>query len=212
MQQKYLSIFLSLAIICLLFTACEKETIQSTPETAIVLDETEQALRYLNTTTTVLPFAVLEMDHSTHRVTGFFIDNTANLRKIEIEDAPYLNMDDITLDEYFMEKLQSKSSFVAEIAPTEVVEQLKIARNLKVHSNFTVRENTTTSKFFLLFTENLTGNNHNRDCIGGNRHSVAGTFNKVLLAGSGQISYEAKTEQEKLVVTWLQSMEELAGI
>ena len=64
----------------------------------------------------------------------------------------------------------------------------------------------------MLFTENLTGNNHNRDCVGGNRHSIEGSFSKILLAGNGQIEYQVKTEQEKILVEWLQSMEELVGI
>lgn len=209
MLKKYLSIFCSLAIVLLFFTACEKEALPTDAKEAIVLNETDQALNFLKSTTATMPFAVLELDHTTNQVEGFFIDNEANLRKITIEDAPYLDMSEITLDDYFMEQLHQQSALVMEIDPIEVMKQVQVAKSLIVHSDFTIAATTSTSKIFLLFTENLQGNNHNRDCIGGNRHSMAGTYNKVLIAGNGQINYEAKTAQGKSLVQWLQLMEEL---
>ena len=206
MQKKYLSTFLSVAVVFLLFTACEKEAIQSTPEEAVVLDEMQQASRYLNANATDLPFAVLEINHETNHVKGFFIDKTANLRQIEVADAPYLGLDQLTLDNYFMGRLHGTSKIVAEISPVEVAAQLKSTVRLLPHDNFTSTE-ATTSKIFLLLRENMDGTSH-RDCVD-SENSLTGSANKVVLAASGQVNYKATSAEEKALVTWLQSFEAL---
>ncbi len=211
MRKMYFSNFLSLAIVLLMFVACEKEAIQPSPIQAVVLTESEQALKFLNELTTPLPLASLKIDHTTHKVNGYFIDSDANLRKISIEDAPYLGMDEITLDGYFMEQLQLASELVSELEPIEVVTHLRAAMNLELQTKFTVKEEVTNSEILVFLRQNLQGNNHNRDCVGGNRHSIGGTYNKILIAGSGQINYEANTTIEKSLVEWMKSLEKLAS-
>ena len=211
MRKIYFSNILSLVIVLLMFVACEKEAIQTIPTQAIVLTESEQALKFLDELTTPLPLASLKIDHTTHKVNGYFIDSDANLRKISIEDAPYLGMDEITLDGYFMEQLQLASELVSELEPIEVVTHLRAAMNLELQTKFTVKEEVTNSEILVFLRQNLQGNNHNRDCVGGNRHSIGGTYNKILIAGSGQINYAANTAEEKSLVEWMKSLEELAS-
>lgn len=211
MQKNYLSNFLSLFVVFLLMTACEKESIQTNFEQASVLTESEQATVFLKQLTATLPLASLKINHQTNQVTGFFIDKEANLRSINVEDAPYLSMDEITLNRYFMEQLHLKSKIVEAIEPIEVASHLKVAKALTVRTDFTVKEEETTSEIFVFFRENLQGNNHNRDCVGGNRHSIEGTFNKILIGGNGKINYDLKTEKEKALVDWMKSMEKMVG-
>ncbi len=211
MQKNYLSNFLSLVVVLLLMTACEKESIQTDFEEVSVLTESEQATVFLKQLTATLPLASLQIDHKTNQVSGFFIDKEANLRTINVEDAPYLGMDEITLDRYFMEQIHLKSKIVEALEPTEVVNHLKVAMDLTVSTDFTVEESETTSEIFVFFRQNLQGNNHNRDCVGGNRHAIDGTFNKILIAGSGKINFELQTEKEKSLVDWMKSMKKMVG-
>lgn len=208
MQKNHLSRILSFVVVLLLLIACEKEAIQTNAQEVKVLTDSEKAAVYLKTLRTPLPFASLQIDHNTNQVNGFFIDKEAGLRKIEIEDAPYLTMDEITLDNYFMEQIHLKSKLVSSLDPKEVVNYLEETRTLQVQTDFTIEATETTSNIMVFFSENSQGNNHNRDCVGGNRHSIEGTYDKILLAGNGQINYQANSTAEKILVDWLKTVEQ----
>ena len=206
MKKSCLPLLFTFGMVLILSYGCQKEYQDSNELEQ--LSETELAKRYLNrSSTSLMPFGVLEINHETQRIDGFFLDKAANVREIAMDNAHFLDMDNSLLSEYGMDHLYENSKSIASVSPLALADYVKKSLSADLYSVPSIAENGgDVSKFYFAFPRNLETEQH-QECEGTSVFVQTVTYDKVVLSATGRFNYDASSEMELELVNWLQALE-----
>lgn len=207
MLKQTLSSLLSLTMLLLLFNSCQKDDNVLSPSYAELSPQAKAEI-FLRNSATLLPFAILDMNHETRDVKGILFDKTAKIRKFEKQNASYLIFDkNPYLSQHIMEVLHNESEVIGSVDLQPLAEMVKISRNVKLHDAFTTDEAVgNSSRLMLIFNKNPDYGYHS-NCGGGPTQGAP--FNIIILSANGQLNYESGLQKEQELVNWLRSFEDL---
>ena len=203
MTSRHLCKYLLIALLFVLFNSCSNE------EHLLVSEESKEitdAKKFLYSYPTIMPYAILEMDHYTHRIDGYFIDKTSKIRRIGVNNATPLRLEVPSISEHFLTSLYNSSTIQKEISPVDLSEILKKLANIEAHDPGKYKSGDgTKSKIYLSFKVNI-DHIDPRDC-GSGTPDTGPTFLKVLLGAEGQYNYESSIVAEIANLEYLKALE-----
>ncbi len=203
--------YLLVFVLPLFLSSCEKEeaSIMMEPNFEISPDQA-----FLNGLKSKIPFLSITSDEEADVISGWFINNRAELRTFSISGTYQFDIRNEEFSSYYIDLIHDAGRTVGKVDIPELVDQIKTAQTLDSESHKRgLTEGATVSQAFISLAhatyESEKDHGENCGCQGGEGASnLRLVYTNVLLQSTGAVDFEADSAERQTLVAYINSFKD----